>query len=65
MTNIILSKQEVSSIILILHTADYAVTRLPSLTDSCKRAVEDEYAQYVSFTAAAGEGGESAHKGHI
>ena len=51
-TNIILSKQEVASIILILHTADYAVTRLPSLTDSCKRAVEDEYAQYVSFVAA-------------
>ena len=51
-TNIILSKQDVASVILIVHTADYAVTRLPSLTDSCKRAVEDEYALYVSFTAA-------------
>ena len=51
-TSIILSKQEVSSIILIVHTADYALTRLPSLTESCKRAVEEEYAQYVSFAAA-------------
>ena len=52
-TSIILSKQEVASVILILHTADYALTRLPQLTESCKRAVEEEYRQYVSFDAAA------------
>ena len=50
---LVLTKAEVCSVIRILNTADYVLTRLPSLVTSVQAAVDAEYAPHVSFEGVA------------